>query len=287
MATLLTPSETVALPAGAVVADACVSCGARLAGEYCHACGERRRTPEQLSLRHSLREFADDVFDLDSRGLRSLRLLLFQPGGLTLEFIRGRRRPYVGPLRMYLTVFAVTLFASMLFPQTATRNSNSVEALVKQLVHSVAVRRGMTDAAAEKALTQTTAQHVTWLSLLIPLVFAAFLFAVFHRRRRWFGEHLVFATHVGTFNFLVALILLPLQVALLRFGPTVATTVAGVVVVPMFAWMMVAVRRVYGTGWPGAVGWSFVLFLALAVAQFVAGALALCTAALSILWFGV
>jgi len=292
MATLLTPSATAALPLGAVEtaagieADACASCGAPLAGEWCHACGERRRTPEQLSLRHSLRELGDE-FDVDSRAVRSLRLLLLHPGALTLEFIRGRRRPYLGPLRMYLTVFAVALFVTMLVPQTSPQQPNRLVAALKQLVHAIAVRRGMTDAAAEKALEQTTAQHVTWLSLLIPLVFAVFLFAFFHRRRRWFGEHLVFATHFGTFNYLVALLLIPFQlVAMQLVGPAVATVVAGVAVFPMFAWMMVAVRRVYGSGWRGAVGWTFALFIAFSIAQTITGALALCTAALSILWLG-
>ena len=287
MATLLTPSETTALPPLTAEADACVSCGTALAGEWCHACGERVRTPEQLSLRHTVREFVDDVFDLDSRVVRSLRLLLFSPGFLTLEHIRGRRRPYLGPLRMYLTVFAVTIFATVLVPQSAPQQPNGLTAAVKQLVHTLAVRRGITDAAAEKALGQTAAQHQTWLAVLIPLVFAGFLFACFRRRRRWFGEHLVFATHFGTFNYLVALVLIPFVLVGLRFAPGAATVAAGLVVFPMFAWMMVAVRRVYGAGWPGAVGWSLALFLAFSFAQLLAGVLALCTAALSILWLGV
>jgi hypothetical protein len=286
MATLLTPSATLELPVGVAAAEACVSCGTPLAGEYCHACGERRRVPEELALRHAVREFAEDVFDVDSRVLRSLRLLLFQPGFLTLECIRGRRRPYLGPLRMYLTVFAVMLFATMLLPQTGPQQSSRVTALAEQGVHWLALKRGMTDAAAQKALEQTMAQHMTWLSLLIPLVLAAFLFACFHRRRRWFGEHLVFATHVGTFNFLVALILIPIQLALLPLGPKVGTIVGAAVIIPMFAWMMVAVRRVYGSGWWGAAGWTFLAFIVLSIGQLLAGALALCTSVLSILWFG-
>jgi hypothetical protein len=286
MATLVTPSATAARPPSAAEADACASCGTPLAGEDCHACGERVRTPEDLSLRHSVREFVDDLFDMDSRALRSLRLLVFSPGLLTLEQIRGRRRPYLGPLRMYLTVFAVSLFVAMLVPQTAPQQSSRLAAGLKQLVHALAVRRGMTDVAAEKALQQTTAQHETWLAVLIPLVFAGFLFACFRRRRRWFGEHLVFATHFGTLNYLVALVLVPFVLVLQRFVPGAATVVAGLAVVPMFAWMMVAVRRVYGSGWPGAVGWTLALFLAFSIAQLVAGVLSLCTAALSILWFG-
>jgi len=285
MATLLTPSATFEVSV-ATAAEACASCGTPLAGEFCHGCGERRRAPEELSLRHSVREFVDDMFDVDSRALRSLRVLLFRPGELALEYIHGRRRPYLGPLRMYLTVFAVTLFAILLAPQAQPESSSSVTGLMKRGVHALALRRGMTDAAMEKALQQTTAQHVTWLSVLIPLVFAGFLYLCFRRRRRWFGEHLVFATHFATMNYLAALLLLPIQLAAVHFGNEAATLVAGIAVIPLFWWMLVGVRRMYGSGWAGAVGWSLLLFLAFSIAQTLTGLLALCTAAVSILWLG-
>ncbi|MFL5385365.1 MAG: DUF3667 domain-containing protein [Longimicrobiaceae bacterium] len=287
MATLLTPAATSELPVGAAGVDACPSCGTPLAGEFCHACGERRRPPEALSLRRSVREFIDDMFDVDSRALRSLRVLLFRPGELALEYIHGRRRPYLGPLRMYLTVFAVTLFVILLVPQAQPESSSGVTGLMNQGVHALAVRRGMTDAAMEKVLQDITAQHVTWLSVLIPLVFAGFLFLCFRRRRRWFGEHLVFATHFATLNYLVALLLIPIQLAALRlFGKETGTLVTGVAVFPLFWWLMVGVRRMYGSGWRGAVGWSLLLFIAFSIAQTLTGLLALCTAALSILYLG-
>lgn len=286
MATLLPTAPTLELPAVAADAEACPSCGTPLAGEFCHACGERRRPPETLSLRHSVAEFTEDLFDMDSRALRSLRILLFRPGELALEYIQGRRRPYLGPLRMYLTVFAVTLFTILLLPQAQPEGSSGLTRLMKRGVHALAVRRGMTDAAMEKALQQTTAQHVTWVSVLIPLVFAGFLYLCFRRRRRWFGEHLVFATHFATLNYLVALLLIPIQLAALRYGQGTVTLVSGLAVFPLFAWMLVGVRRMYGSGWGGAVGWSLLLFLAFSIAQTVTGVLALCTAALSIYWLG-
>lgn len=30
----------------------CVTCGAALLGDYCHACGEKRVTPDDLTVRH-------------------------------------------------------------------------------------------------------------------------------------------------------------------------------------------------------------------------------------------
>ncbi|HKP74783.1 MAG TPA: DUF3667 domain-containing protein [Longimicrobiaceae bacterium] len=269
------------------VAPVCPSCGTALAGPYCHACGERLHPPEELSARHFLHEFGDDVFDLDSRAVRSLRLLLLHPGQLTLEYVEGRRRAYLGPLRLYLTVFAATLFVTLLLPQTQPRQGDSIVAAFRHMVHWVAVQRSLTDAVAERAITQTSAQYVAWISVLIPLVFAAFLFAVFHRRRRWFGEHLVFATHFATFNFLVALLLIPVQLLMLRVTPAAAVVVSAAALVPLCAYTMVAVRRVYGTGWVGAAASTLGLFIAFSIAQSVTGLLALAAAVFKITYFGV
>ena len=146
--------------------------------------------------------------------------------------------------------------------------------------------RSLTDAAAEKAITQTTAQYVAWISVLIPLVFAGFLFAVFHRRRRWFGEHLVFATHFATFNFVVALLLIPFQLFFARYSPAAPVALGALALVPMFAWTLLALRRVYGTGWKGAAAGALGLFLAFSVAQSVTALLALGAAVFKIVYFG-
>jgi hypothetical protein len=53
------------------------------------------------------------VLDADNRFYRSLRMLVVRPGGLTAEFLRGRRRPYLGPIQLFALVnIAFYLFAS-------------------------------------------------------------------------------------------------------------------------------------------------------------------------------
>lgn len=281
MATLLTPA-----PATADVPAACPSCGEPLAGEYCHACGERRPDPRRLSARHFFGEMTEDVLDVDSRALRSLRLLVARPGFLTLEYIAGRRRPYLGPLRMYLTVFAALLFVTLLAPKGAPTPRNGLVDGFRRVIHQVAVRRGISDAAAEKAVSDATTQHVAWISVLIPLVFAAFLFAAFHRRRRWFGEHLVFAIHYGTINFLLALALIPFTLLLQRGTPAASVILGALALIPLAVYTAIAVRRVYGTGWPGAAAATLGLFIAFSIAQSVTGLLAIGTAIAQVAWFG-
>ncbi|MGI9293917.1 MAG: DUF3667 domain-containing protein [Pseudomonadales bacterium] len=51
-----------------------------------------------------LREVIGDVLDIDSRLWRSLIPLIFRPGHLTAEYLRGRRMLYIPPFRLYLVL---------------------------------------------------------------------------------------------------------------------------------------------------------------------------------------
>lgn len=78
----------------------CLNCGTTLTGAYCAACGQQR-VDLVVPTWHVLREAFADATDIDGRLLRTARALL-SPGKLTVEFLQGRRAPYVGPLKLFL-----------------------------------------------------------------------------------------------------------------------------------------------------------------------------------------
>ena len=61
-----------------------------------------------------MHEFIGHYVALEGKLWKSLGLLLFRPGRLSLEYIKGRRVRYVQPLRMYLT-FSLIFFAVLKF----------------------------------------------------------------------------------------------------------------------------------------------------------------------------
>ena len=133
---LPTPQSTVELVAEP--ATRCLNCDAELPGPFCPACGqraERLRQPVHLFLRDALAE----LFGLDGRVWRTLGTLLVKPGTLTLAYLRGRRRRYLTPLRVYL-VATLTFFVllSVLDPADAwlrntvyTSNGEPADTLVQ------------------------------------------------------------------------------------------------------------------------------------------------------------
>lgn len=279
------PAAAIAVPA--IAGDTCPSCGATVTGEWCARCGERLLREEHLSARHFFREVREDVLDLDGRWLRSLWLVLTRPGFLTLEALQGRRRLYLGAFRMYLAVFALLTLVSPWMTTQAEQRQQSADALTRRfarLVHEIAVRRHVSDGSAKQALLEATLQHESWISFTIPLLFAVFLFALFRRRRRWFGEHLLFATHWATFNYLFGLLIFPLQFVGGVLGGGLVGKVAVLVIylattAVMIGYMAVAFRRVYGGGRGASVGWGLLLVTCFSVAQLAVAVIAVGTAA--------
>ena len=88
------------------VSETCPNCGAEVLGSYCHQCGQEH-TVRVRPLRGLLTDALGDLFSFDNRLFRTLKLLLFRPGFLTIEYLKGRRAPYVPPFRLYLIVSIV------------------------------------------------------------------------------------------------------------------------------------------------------------------------------------
>lgn len=82
---------------------ACKNCAHPLLGAYCAVCGQPTKT-RRRSVRHLVDDFVKDIFNLDSRILRTARALLFRPGELPKAFREGRMQPYVPSIRLYLFV---------------------------------------------------------------------------------------------------------------------------------------------------------------------------------------
>jgi len=64
----------------------CPNCGELLWGQYCASCGQRSRL-RMITFWELLRDAGDLLASLDSRLWRTLGLLMFRPGRLTLDYL--------------------------------------------------------------------------------------------------------------------------------------------------------------------------------------------------------
>jgi hypothetical protein len=95
----------------------CRDCGAPISGNYCAHCGQETLI-ETPTIRQFLHELADQYVAVEGKLGRTLRVLLAQPGQLTIDYLEGRRQRYVRPLKLYLSVSVVFFGLLGLLPDT-------------------------------------------------------------------------------------------------------------------------------------------------------------------------
>ena len=111
----------------------CENCGSVRPSPFCPQCGQNDRNYAR-GLATVVWEFGREAFEMDSRFFQTLKLLLFKPGSLTIEFSRNRRARYMSPIRLYLfTSFLFVLVLSFAMPDSwsegAIRMGGDTEAL--------------------------------------------------------------------------------------------------------------------------------------------------------------
>src|ERR1700722_13084479 len=95
--------EPAPLDSAPAPAARCKNCNAVLLGRFYVNCSQAAdvHVPSTVELLH---EMLEGLTHSDSRLWRTLQLLWFKPGKLTLEFVAGRRASYLPPFRLYLVL---------------------------------------------------------------------------------------------------------------------------------------------------------------------------------------
>lgn len=129
----------------------CLNCNAQVEGKYCSICGQENTSPKE-SAGHLVSHYFQDITHFDGKFFSSIRLLIFKPGFLSTQYIRGKRSTYLNPIRMY--VFTSAFFFLIFFsfvqkdkeveietPVSLTDITNKVEKDKTLLVNKLATEK--------------------------------------------------------------------------------------------------------------------------------------------------
>ena len=105
----------------------CLNCNASLNGRYCHVCGQENREPKE-TVWGLITHFFYDITHFDGKFFSTLKYLVFKPGFLPAEYIKGRRNSYLNPIRMYVFTSAIffIIFFSVYDPENIMKSDKSV-----------------------------------------------------------------------------------------------------------------------------------------------------------------
>lgn len=123
----------------------CLNCGTVLKGPFCYFCGQ----PDRNFMRFFpvlLRDLMEDLLDLDSRFMRTMKPLLFKPGRLTHDYMEGRRFRYAPPMRLYIFSSIVFFLLAALISSDAISIGKNEEGDIQIAETPVAERQKVEEA---------------------------------------------------------------------------------------------------------------------------------------------
>ena len=254
--------------------SACLNCGQPFGQprpRYCPACAQESNVRPPTLLEFA-QQFGGAYLSTEGALWRTLKLLLLRPGELTAQYLAGRRKHYVLPLRLYLTISVLALLVlrlagggvvgglddpqvlaklegkgrngqiGIVFGRAGFRNGeyfcdNLPGWLCERLRERIDVEPREFLRLARQAGDRLSSNLSAMMFVLMP-VFAALLWLLYRNRGLRYTEHLVFALHLHAWCFVV------LACMQLAWPPL---QVAGLLAMPVYAWL--ALRRVYGGAW--------------------------------------
>jgi hypothetical protein len=133
----------------------CLNCGLEVAERFCSHCGQENTEPRE-SFWQLLVHFFNDFTHFDGKFFSTIRVLLFQPGNLTREYIAGRRASYLHPIRMYLFISFAFFILQYLVPSPKENDLRMEEQVISRdsvirLLDNkiIALNKSLTDSSAE------------------------------------------------------------------------------------------------------------------------------------------
>lgn len=240
----------------------CANCDEPQEGKFCAACGEKRLSGHDRTLLHIVGHALEVATHANGKILLTLTTLLRHPGQLTADHRRGRRKPYIPPLQLFLVANLIFfLLHPIIGSNTLTTSLNTHlhytwhQGIARALVlPRLQARTLSVDAYAVIFDAASVTQARSLVILVVPL-FSLAVVALYWRQRRNYVDHLVFATHFGTFWLLLicaTLALTNLAARLLRSADVfpsaeqVSVAIIGFSLAFMAPYLFYASRVVFG-----------------------------------------
>jgi hypothetical protein len=256
------------------------SCSRPLDGNFCAHCGEKRPARSDHTLKHFLEHLFEALTHADGKIFLTLRLLFTAPGRLTADYLRGKRKPYIPPLQLFLIANLIFfLLHPLIGSNTLTTDLNTQlhytwhHETAEALVAPRLALRGLTVEAYAATFDPKAITLAKSLLILVVPVFSLAVMVFYWWQRRNLAAHLVFSLHFSSFWLLMLCVLLALtnlvifllrQVHIFPSAVMVSRSILGCSLALMTVYLFRAARVVFvAEAWPLTAGKALVMGAAL------------------------
>ena len=195
----------------------CPTCARPCRARYCADCGERALHAHDLTVFGLAEQAVEAVAHVDGRVFQTFRSLMMHPGLLTESYVRGQRKPFLGPLQVFLIANLIffgfqSLFRANVFsnPLESQLHNQYYKTLAQRLVGARVEALHTTQELYAPAFDHAVKVNAKSLIILMTPPIAILASLLFYSRRRPFVTHVVFAIHFYAFWLIVFCVLTPI-----------------------------------------------------------------------------
>ncbi|MBL7872383.1 MAG: DUF3667 domain-containing protein [Cyclobacteriaceae bacterium] len=199
----------------------CKSCQHVFTGTYCNLCGEKVLTAKERSFKTLFNQVLLTITFTDSRLIRSLWLIIKDPGSLARDFVNGKRVHHITPTALF---FVLNLFY-FFFPFIQLFNASLNTQLLSPfnwLYQSIIAHKIVNLNLTLDSFTLMYNLKTTGLAKLMVMAFVIIsslpLNLLYWKKNKYFADHVTYAVELASFNLFVNAILLTLFVKVLGLG---------------------------------------------------------------------
>jgi Protein of unknown function (DUF3667) len=199
----------------------CKSCQNTFVGVYCNQCGEKIVQAADRSFRKFLSSILIAVTFADSKFIKTLWLVIKNPGFVSFEFANGRTVKYLKPISLFflLNLFyfffpVIQLFNASLNTQLMAPYGEFIQEMIARKMINLDMDMG------SFALIYNT--KTTSLAKLLVMVFVVIaslpLNFLYRKRNRYFTDHVGYAVELACFNLFINALVLTVFAKFLGLG---------------------------------------------------------------------
>lgn len=190
----------------------CKSCSTKISGNYCSNCGEKAIDQSDRSIKKFLSEFISLLTFADSKSLKTLKLLILNPGQLSANYVDGVRVKFMRPLQIFLLAnliyFILPFMQTFNTPLYVQMNMTSYSEMATKLVEKKIEKEQLSLEDYTAKYDKQSTKVAKLLIIFLAVLYAFPLWILHFKKRKFFTDHFLFGLEFLTYNIIVNTLLL-------------------------------------------------------------------------------
>jgi len=185
----------------------CKSCGHTFVGVYCNLCGEKVLESKDRTFRSFLQNILIAITFADNKFIKTLWLVIKNPGFLSREYANGRRVRYLRPLQLFFVLNLVYFLFPVLQLFNASLYTQMYLLMHSKFIRPMVLEHILNSNMSLQGYTLMYNDKTTALAKLLIVVFVILaslpLTIIYQKRNRYFTDHVALAVELAIFNLFI------------------------------------------------------------------------------------